>query len=401
MSGETPGARAEEMTFSRTFFGYDPLEVRAFVKEANDRIARLSGHSPHAPNGNGAQARSDVSGSIASAAQEIGEVLESARSAAQHIRGSAEADVSDSVESARREARRIVAEAEGEAFALRQVAWEAATEMLESAGAERAAIRAEAERDALRIIHDAEHRAMRSLTAARRECENTLHAARAEYDRLVEAAGAEIDQEDADRSGEGHAAGPAEPVAPAAPSGRLIVEVPVGNVHDQDSPSTEVAGQYTGIRVIPAGSEPTEGAVRERRTDSTGSGSDREEKVTRPGRVLGWADGTRSVRLVGSEARLPQVEVDAVEIAREVALIRATAAGTGSANGGSSREGNRDGAGRPSDTAGPVGTVDRSAPEGEAGPAAPGNNGDQAEDELTALFSRLRRRTEHGSSRAG
>ena len=399
MSGEIPGVGAEEMTFSRTFFGYDPLEVRAFVKEANDRIAKLAGHSPTAPGGNGAEPRSDVRGSVATAAQEIGEVLESARSAAQHIRGSAEADVSDSVESARREARRIVAEAEGEAFTLRQVAWEAATEMLESAGSERAAMRAEAERNALRIIHDAEHRAMRSLTAARRESENALRTARAEYERLVEAAGTEIDQVDADRSGEGHSADPAESVATGAPTGRLVVEVPAGKEQDTEAPSMKVAGQYAGIRVIPAGSEPAEGAVTHETPASSGNGSDREGKVSRPDMGLGWADGTRSVRLVGSEARPARVEVDAVEIAREVALIRATASATGdgSANGIPSGGGDPDGARRPSDPVGPVRAVNRSVPEGEA--ALPAGNSES--DELAVLFSRLRRGAAHGSSGSG
>ena len=400
MSAETPGVRAEEMTFSRTFFGYDPLEVRAFVKEANDRIAQLSGHASPPPNGNGSTPRSGASGSVATAAQEIGEVLESARSAAQLIRGSAEADVSGSVESARREARRIVAEAEGEAFTLRQVAWEAATEMLESAGSERAAIRAEAERDALRIIHDAEHRAMRNLTAARRESENTLQKARAEYERLVEAAGVEVHQVDADRSGEAHAADPVESGAPAAPAGRLVVEVPAARSQNLELPPTEVSGEYPGIRVIPAGSEPSRGVVTEGSPDSYGAG--REPEGTGPDMGLDWADGTRSVRLVGSDALRTAVEVDAVEIAREVALIRSTGSGTGdgSVDGGPEGKEDPEGAGRPSDPPGSVGEGDRPGADSEAALPTRSNGSDRSGDELAALFSRLRRQTEHRSSGA-
>ena len=373
MNRDKPIMDTEELTFSRTLFGYDPLEVRAFVREANERIDRLSSQGTRISGENGGMPELGLSGAIASAVREIDEVLESARLAAQRIRASAEVDVTDSVESAHRRGQEIIAEAEDEAFTLRQVAWEAATEMLVTVRSEVAELRAEAERDALQIIDDAERRAMRELAAARRDSENVLQTARMEYDRLVElasAAGAEVDA-GAEGCGEVPAAEDSEP--DTAPTKRLVVEVPAANgqVDEPEPPASPEV--YGTIRVIPAEAQ-TEGGSAE----TSGSDDDQGVKAGEPAIRLGWADGTRSVRLVGTPATRARVEVDAEEMALEVARLR-------------------EGPDRSAGPAGPPKAATRPGP-GRV-PVTARSNGDDpsgkgpSDDELAVLFSRLRSRT--------
>ena len=404
MNTEMPTTDSEELTFSRTLLGYDPLEVRAFVREANDRIARLSSQGPLTPDGNGGVQEPELSGTIASAVREIDEVLKSARLAAQRIRDTAEVDVSDSVESAHQQAQQIVAEAEDEAFTLRQVAWEAATEMLEAASSEVADLRAEAERDALRIIDDAERRSTRKLAAARRDSENVLQTARLEYDRLVELASTVSLEVDADRGDGLQPPTGEDSESVTTPTKRLVVEVPAEDGLVKQAGSAGTPQTYGAIRVIPAGSTPAEPPKSGESTEASGD-DDRDMETGESAIRLGWADGTRSVRLVDTPATRARVEVDAVEMAREVARLRA-----GSENRDESENGEpaavdqpdrHDG---PSEADVPARAGVRPVP-GSALVKARGNGSDPSagapsEDELSTLFSRLRSQVERANAPA-
>ncbi len=396
MNRETPITDGEELTFSRTILGYDPLEVRAFVREANTRIARLSSQGTLTPDQRGEVPEPELSGAIASAVREIDEVLESARLAAERIRNTAEVDVSDSVESAHERARRIVDEAEEEAYTLRQVAWEAATEMLETVSSYEADLRDEAERDALRIIDDAERRAIRNLAAARRDSENILQTARVEYDRLIELAGR--------ASLEVGAPAPDDEVSElvAAPTKRLVVELRAETEHVEVSGPPDVSTDYSGIRVIPAGSTPVETQSKGGSADTPGSEDDRGEEAGESAMRLGWADGTRSVRLVGTPATRARVEVDAMEMAREVARLRAEPK-----TGGESESGEPAAEERPyrrRNPSEPAGGGNRPGPGGRL-VAARGNGSDlgsgaPSDDDLADLFSRLRSQVRRSNSSA-
>jgi cell division septum initiation protein DivIVA len=405
MNREMTTTDSEELTFSRTFLGYDPLEVRAFVREANDRIARLSSQGTLTPDGNGEVQEAELSGTITSVVQEIDEVLESARLAAKRIRDTAEVDVSNSVESAHQQALQIVAEAEEEAFTLRQVAWEAATEMLEAVSSEVAGLRTEAERDALRIIDDAERRSMRKLAAARRDSENVLQTARLEYDRLVELANMASPGVDADRGDGAQAPVGEDSESVSTPTKRLVVEVPADDGLVEQAGSTGASRTYGAIRVIPAGSTPTEPPKSGESTEASGSDEDRDMGDGESAMRLGWADGTRSVRLVDTPATRARVEVDAVEMAREVARLRA-----GSENGDESESGEPaaverpDRPDRPPEADVPARAGVRPGP-GSALVKARGNrSGPSAsapsEDELATLFSRLRSQVERANAPA-
>lgn len=403
MNREMPTTDSEELTFSRTLLGYDPLEVRAFVREANDRIARLSSQGPLTPDGNGAGQEPELSGTIASAVREIDEVLESARLAAQRIRDTAEVDVSDSVESAHQQAQQIVAEAEDEAFTLRQVAWEAATEMVEAASSEVAELRAEAERDALRIIDDAERRSMRRLAAARRDSENVLQTARVEYDRLVELASTVSPEVDADRGDGVQPPAGEDCESVSTPTKRLVVEVPAEDVHVEQAGSAGASRTYGAIRVIPAGSTPTELPKNGESTEASGSDEDHDMEAGESAIRLSWADGTRSVRLVDTPATRARVEVDAVEMAREVARL-----GAGSETGDESEIGEPTALERPDR---PDGPSEAGVPAGAGGRPSPGGTlvkargngsdpsaGAPSDDELATLFSRLRSQVERSGA---
>ena len=394
MNRELTGADTEQLTFSRTFLGYDPLEVRAFVREANQRIARLSSPGARSPDESGAGPEPELGGAIASAVREIDEVLESARLAAQRIRSTAEIDVSDSVESAQEQARQIVAEAEDEAFTLRQVAWEAATEMLETASSEVAELRADAEGDALRIIDDAERRAIRNLAAARRDSENVLQTARVEYDRLVELASAASPEAGADGGVDGQVPDGEDSEPATSPTKRLVVEVPAEDEHVEESEPPAPSEVYGTIRVIPATSTPAEAPTKGKPAKTPGSDHDEGAELGESAIRLGWADGTRSVRLVGTPATRARVEVDAVEVAREVARLRA------GPDTGIEAENGRPAAGelpdRPAGPSVPAGAGSRPG-RGRAPVTARGNGADPGvtappDDELSVLFSRLRNR---------
>ena len=400
MNRELTGADTEQLTFSRTLLGYDPLEVRAFVREANQRIARLSSPGSRSPDESGAVPEPELSGAIASAVREIDEVLESARLAAQRIRSTAEVDVSDSVESAQQQARQIVTEAEDEAFTLRQVAWDAATEMLEMASSEVAELRADAERDALHIIDDAERRAMRNLAAARRDSENVLQTARVEYDRLVELASAASPEAGAD-VGVGGQVPDGEDSEPAtAPTKRLVVEIPAENEHVEESEPPAPSEVYGTIRVIPATTAPAEAPTKGKSGKTSRSDDAEGVELSESAIRLGWADGTRSVRLVGTPATRARVEVDAVEVAREVARLRAGPDTRIEAENGQPVAGERpDRSTEPSEPAGEGPRPSR----GRAPVTARGNGADPAgsalaDDELAALFSRLRNRVERSNA---
>ncbi len=400
MNRETPIADAEELAFSRTLLGYDPLEVRAFVKDANQRIARLSSQGARIPDESGRVPEPELSGVIASAVREIDEVLESARSAAERIRSTAEVDVSDSVESAHQQAREIVAEAEDEAFTLRQVAWEAATDMLEAASSEVADLRAEAERDALRIIDDAERRAIRNLAAARRDSENVLQTARVEYDRLVELAS--VAGPDANADGEAGEQVPdgEDAESATAPTKRLVVQVPAENGQVEESGPPPPPQVYGTIRVIPAGSTPAEAPVKDESAEPASSDDDEGVAGGEPAIRLGWADGTRSVRLVGTPATRARVEVDAVEVAREVARLRSGSEGGVESENGESAVGER--SDRSAEPSAPSWAGTGPGPSRAPGTAR-GSGGDAgglapSDDELAALFARLRSRVRRSNA---
>ena len=324
MKDEMQPTLPEELAFSRSLFGYDPLEVRAFASRMNEQLERLQAQQDSILSGNGDMEEADVGVVIDSVVGDIAEVLEAAREASRRIRERAEHEASDILAGAAERARKMLASAESDAIALRKSAWDASTDVLESMKTEAARLRAAAERDALEIIGNAERKAHRKLVASRRDSENAIQAASAESDRLLglaRAKGREIL-----RAAEDQAASVDDRVSAMEKRHeelRLAVEAYSAKL--EGPPGDSGPSQTSTVRIIPppeaesdadelAGAFETPGAG----NGPTVSGG---ESIGR-GRTVGWADGTESVRLVEMPTVRARVEVDALELADEVARLR-------------------------------------------------------------------------------
>lgn len=321
MSERTPPDRSEELSFSRAFFGYDPLEVRAYIAELRGRPEQ-QGAAPERLSEEAVPANDyELAAAIDAAVSHIAEVLEAARAAAQKIRDQAGRDAEDSASAAGEQARRILAAAESEAYSLRKDAWETSAALLESADSEYANMRRAAERKALEIINNAERNAHRKLAAARRDSENALQTAAAESNQMVEAA--RLKGREVIRAAEDLAAAASERTE-ALEHRRQDLAEEVGQLESRlEVPSAAASPPPpAAVRVIipdqarapaPEGADPGPGA-------EAGPAPSQEQSADRmPG--AGWADGTCTVRLVQNPPPQAAAVVDALDVADEVARL--------------------------------------------------------------------------------
>ena len=320
MTDQVSPERLDELGFSRSFFGYDPLEVRAFFAGMKDQVKRLEARHDALISGNGTLDDQDLEVVIDSAMGDISRLLEAARVAAKKIRDRAEHDASDGLTVATDRARNLLASAESQAFALRKAAWETSTEVLESVKAEGARMRAAAERGALEIIGNAERKAHRKLAAARRDSENAIQMATVESERLLglaRANGQEIIREADARAEETR-----EQVSALEVRHRELLEEMEFFRSKLEGPSAQVEGAQTStVRVIHPGAD---GAESNADLDllTTGVALPEDALMVARARPVGWADGTDSVRLVQIPSTRARLEVDALELADEVARLR-------------------------------------------------------------------------------
>ncbi len=307
MSEQLSSVGDAEPDFRRSFFGFDPHEVRSHLTQLNDRLAGLQSPGGIDPTVVAGAIDREVATAIDATVSEIGQVLEAARVSARRIREQADLAVSDSGADAVREAMRIRDEAEADAYAVRKSAWETSTELLESAQAEGARMRAAVERDALDIIGEAERRAHRQLAAARRDSDNVMQRAAVESDRLLRSA--QMEAKEIVRKAEEEAATTLDQFQSA---GTVIedlqTEVDVGKLDDIKLDDTKLPHGYDGGAAV---MEPS--AVRVVYPEqSKGKSSDpnvqqrpqrRKAKRSEPAPIRkaaspAWADGTRNMRLV-------------------------------------------------------------------------------------------------------
>lgn len=321
MSERVLSDQPEELSFSRAFFGYDPLEVQARIAELNRRLEQQGVDRDHQPEEGGAANDYDLAVAIDTAVGHVAEVLEAARAAAQKIRDQAGHEAEDSLAAAVEQARKLMAAAGSEAYALRKAAWEASTEMLSSADAEYVKKRSAAERKSLEIINNAERNAHRKLAVARRDSENALQAAASEADQVLEAA--RIKGQEIIRTAENRAEMTEEQSQVLERRQRELLEEieelesrlegpPVGSVQAAPPPAS--------VRVI----RPEEAPAPEE--NHPGS---RVESAPAPPpapsaagpRSIGWADGTETVRLLGPPASRSGAEAEAPDPADEAARL--------------------------------------------------------------------------------
>ena len=319
--------RLDELSFSRSFFGYDPLEVRAFVSGMKDQVKRLEARHATLISGNGTLDDRDLAVVIDSAMGDISRLLEAARIAAKKIRERAEHDASDGLTVATDRARKLLASAESQAFALRKAAWETSTEVLESMKAEGVRMRAAAEHAALEIIGNGERKAHRKLAAARRDSENAIQMATVESERLLGLARA--NGQEIIRAADARAEETREQVSALEGRHRELLEEMEIFRSKLEGPSAQLEGAQTStVRVIHHGDD---GAESNADLDllRTAVALPEDAVMVARARPVGWADGTDSVRLVRIPTTKARLEVDALELADEVARLREEGAAAG------------------------------------------------------------------------
>jgi hypothetical protein len=387
--------RLDELSFSRSFFGYDPLEVRAFVSGMKDQVKRLEARHATLISGNGTLDDRDLAVVIDSAMGDISRLLEAARIAAKKIRERAEHDASDGLTVATDRARKLLASAESQAFALRKAAWETSTEVLESMKAEGVRMRAAAEHAALEIIGNGERKAHRKLAAARRDSENAIQMATVESERLLGLARA--NGQEIIRAADARAEETREQVSALEVRHRELLEEMEIFRSKLEGPSAQLEGAQTStVRVIHHGDD---GAESNADLDLLRTGGALpEDGVALPedtvmvarARPVGWADGTDSVRLVRIPTTKARLEVDALELADEVARLREEGAAAGTEESEQPGESAVPGHVRLVHT--PAGASRTTSADREAAIAGirGGVPGSRTTDELAALFLQLR-----------
>ena len=321
MSERVLSDQPEELSFSRAFFGYDPLEVQARIAELNRRLEQQGADRDHQPDEGGAANDYDLAVAIDTAVSHVAEVLEAARAAAQKIRDQAGHDAEDSLAAAVEQARKLMAAAGSEAYALRKAAWEASTELLSSADAEYAKKRNAAERKSLEIINNAERNAHRKLAVARRDSENALQSAASEADQVLEAA--RIKGQEIIRTAENRAEMTEEQSQVLERRQRELLEE-----------IEELESRFEGPPVSTVQAAPPPASVRvihpdEARVPEESHPGSRVEAAPAPSpassaagpRSIGWADGTETVRLLGSTASRAGVEAEAPDPPDESARL--------------------------------------------------------------------------------
>ena len=327
MSEQILSDRSEALSFSRSFFGYDPLEVRAFVTKMNVQLEQMRARRGPSVSGNGVVRDDDLAVLIDSTVRDISDVLEAARAAAQKIRDRAEHEASDGLAAAAEQTRTLLAAAEAEAFALRKAAWDTSTEVLESAKVEGARMRTAAERDALEIIGNAERNAHRKLAAARRDSENAIQAADLEGERLRGAA-LEAGQQLIRAAKDREASVEEQVAALELRYQELLREFEDLQTKLEGPPEQSPTNQISAVRVIRPG-----GVARGEAEFIGGIDSIKDVAAPTRNRTSNWADGSGSVRLIETPNVRARVEVDAQELADEVARLREVDAGAVVASG--------------------------------------------------------------------
>lgn len=175
----------EGRAFRLAFRGYDQIEVADFLSRVAGTVRTLTAERDRLLADLGPVAGRDLAAELDAATAEIGEVLQSARAAAEAIRSQAAADA----HRWREEASLVTGEERTRIAEEIEQARIAAAEEIDAhvADARRSAeeTRSAAEQQALKLVGDAERDAHRMLTAARKEVEDIGRNARSEADRLL------------------------------------------------------------------------------------------------------------------------------------------------------------------------------------------------------------------------
>jgi DivIVA domain-containing protein len=177
----------EEITgrsFRQTFRGVDPAEVNEFLSRIAQQFGDLLAQRDRLAGRLGEFAERDLRTEFVAIGEEVSEVLEAARAAAEGMRERAASDSARWRTEAMAEAETERRTAREDAEHLRTDAWHTSEELLRQAQHEARRVIEAAERDSLSVLGEAEREAHRLSAAGRREAEDAMRAARMEAERI-------------------------------------------------------------------------------------------------------------------------------------------------------------------------------------------------------------------------
>lgn len=183
--------RVRDRRFDVSLRGYERDQVDSFLAGVADRIEELERSLAQLQSGGlavGLEDRAALAAELSTIGDDVAEILETARSAAEGIRRRATVDAETWTAEARAESEAIRSEARDQSHAARASAWKEGTAMLASASAEVAAMLETAREEALFVRAEAEREALRLTGDARRDRDEMLRAARSEGEAIIEQA---------------------------------------------------------------------------------------------------------------------------------------------------------------------------------------------------------------------
>ncbi len=190
----TPGqVRARQFDIARK--GYERAQVDAFLAQLADRVADLESRLDATGRdvAIGIDEEQALARELHTIGEQVGEILESARAAAEGMRTRASEDASTWRNEAETSSTSMLDDATEQSHTMRAAAWNEGSSLLASAAAEAEAIVVAAKEEALFVRAEAEREALRLTGDAKRDREETIRASRMEADQIVEAARTESD----------------------------------------------------------------------------------------------------------------------------------------------------------------------------------------------------------------
>ena len=324
MSSDIRPEDVASRSFRHSLRGYDPREVRDYLESVSDQLRRVRTQYLAAREQLGEIEDHELEAQIETATSDINEVLHAARVAALQMRDRAAEEAGDLRSGVETSAAATRASADADGYALRKSAWDTCTEMLEQVKQEVARLRKQSDRDSLAIVGEAERDAHKKIATARRDAESEVRSARHDAERIMVEARGERDEmmEHAARATES-----AQERTRALERRRevLMTELEDLRLEREAPPDPPGRGVTEAVRLIPSG-DATSGAPTPF-MDPKGEWDDDDARiVSAPLQHAPWADGSDTVRLVESpEEPSDDLDVDADELAGEVARMRASA----------------------------------------------------------------------------
>ena len=180
--------------FRTTLRGLDRSEVENFLARVAERIESLEAETERVKAQLADGGTRNVEAEFEKVSQEVNNILQAAREAAESMRERASLDAARWRTEAMADAEESRRSAAADAEALRRDAWTVGTELLRQAVSEVDKMRQEAERDVLTTMGEAEREAHRLTSGSRRDAEDLLRNATMEAEKTISEANQRRDE---------------------------------------------------------------------------------------------------------------------------------------------------------------------------------------------------------------